>query len=330
MHLIPLDVDYHDGCVVLTILYDIGWLRSYYRQRKEREQNPEQKFNFRLFDIEYQFQHNIKTDSFGRITYLRVPFVDEERDDDELFYYDLPSSVSHLRKLKKIQISGCQQIPVEPGALPRLTKIKFFVCERNLFDNIPVGLQLPHNITCVRLESSQFPNSLIPFLNVFITNCLKKLCFNECVDPNESNTLISALQSCKLKSYQSLMTLYFETAELDNNAFEKLLCEVLLWFPNLQNLILKRCDINSLRGAEKRIKDLGFVSNINLSKLDLYCNPVFFKRLIVSSECEFVTTKLKEIDSRTLSDEKSAVLLLLNAFNTISNLGVSLVGRRSV
>ena len=53
MHLIPLDVDYHDGFVVLTILYDIGWLRSYYRQRKEREQNPEQKFNFRLFDIEY-------------------------------------------------------------------------------------------------------------------------------------------------------------------------------------------------------------------------------------------------------------------------------------
>ena len=109
-----------------------------------------------------------------------------------------------------------------------------------------------------------------------------------------TNTLISALQSCKLKSYQSLMTLYFETAELDNNAFEKLLCEVLLWFPNLQNLILKRCDINSLRGAEKRIKDLGFVSNINLSKLDLYCNPVFFKRLIVSSECEFATEIIKE------------------------------------
>ena len=148
------------------------------------------------------------------------------------------------------------------------------------------------------------------------------------MNPDEANTLISALQNRELKFYRNLTTLCIEAAEVDDDAFERLLFEVLPRFPNLQNLILNRCDIKSLRGAEKRIKELGFVSDTNLTKLDLYCNPVFFKGLVVSSECEFVTAKLKEIDSRTLSDEKSAALLLLNAFNTISNLGVSLVEDR--
>ena len=64
-----MNVTFSDGWTVLEILYDIGWLRSYYRQRKEREQNPERKFRFRLFDIEYQFQQK-RQNRFFRSDYV--------------------------------------------------------------------------------------------------------------------------------------------------------------------------------------------------------------------------------------------------------------------
>ena len=89
MHLIPLNVDYHDGCVVLTILYDIGWLQLYFRQCEEREEiklldSSEQQQ--RILDdyvptlpCEYQFKfgdvESTNIDSDGRITYFAVPYI---------------------------------------------------------------------------------------------------------------------------------------------------------------------------------------------------------------------------------------------------------------
>ena len=52
--------------------------------------------------------------------------------------------------------------------------------------------------------------------------------------------------------------------------------------------------------------------------MDLRWNDIFYKGLIRSSESKSITTKLKEIDASI--DEKSAALLLLNTFDTISNL----------
>ena len=201
MHRIPFDMDYHDGVVVLTILYDIGWFHLYFRQRTERKHDPEHCDD--PLDCEYDFHstYNIKTDSFGRITYLRVPFTDHD-EDDEMTYYDLPPSVSRLHKLQEIRIFGCQQVPVELGDLPCLAVIKFSNSDWNLFNDIPVGLQLPQ-VTCVRVESCTFPRSWIPFLNL-LPNCLEELHFNQCMDedeattptlmkPDEAKSLISAL-----------------------------------------------------------------------------------------------------------------------------------------
>ena len=305
MHLIPVDVDYHDGCVVLTILYDIGWLQTYLRQRTEREQEDlGLLISDGLLECEYRFQFkkNVTTDSIGRITSFCVPHSEDEDDDDE--HYDLPPSVSRLHKLQKIEISGCRQIPAELGVLPCLTEIKFDGCNRNLFDSIPVGLQLPH-VTCLRVEASALPNSLIPFFNL-LPSCLKELHFYN-MSMNETTAVISALQTYRLKFHQSLTTLCIEGAEVGDDGFKTLLFEVLPRFPNLRTLNLHDSFIKSLHGVRKKIKELGFVSDTKLTKLDLSVNDVFYKGLIISSECEFIEKKLKEIDS---NDEKSTALLL--------------------
>ena len=314
MHHIPLDVDYHDGFVVLTVLYDIGWLKTYFRQREEQEQD----------DLDFQFRNNVKTDSFGRITYFDVPhprpFIDDEDDEDdnaEMGYYDLPPSVSHLRKLKKIGMTACQKIPVELCDLPCLTEIKCYCCDLNLFDEIPVGFHFPH-LKYVRLVESQFPNSSIRFFNS-LPNGLQELRFDD-LFKDETDTIIFALQNYELNFHQSLTTLCIEAAEMDNNGFEKLLFEVVPRFPNLRNLSLNGNNIKSLHGAEKKIRELGFVSDTKLTKLDLHGNDIFYNGVIVSSEYRpgYITTKLTKIDSIV---EKSAALLLLNTFSTIFSLG---------
>ena len=59
-------------------------------------------------------------------------------------------------------------------------------------------------------------------------NSLKKeLHFNE-FDEDDSNKIISGLQNNESKFYQSLATLPFESARVDDGGFEKLLFEVLL------------------------------------------------------------------------------------------------------
>ena len=354
MHLIPLAVDYSDGCVVLTMLYDIGWLHSYFRERQYREElklldsSEEQQrlvedYDPRLIEdydpllpCEYQFKFNdvesINVDCFGRITYLAVPLIEHENDEDGIRPfnlqpheidengirpYNLPPSISSLQKLQTIKISGCQQIPLELGDLPCLTEITFVDCDRNLFDNIPVGLQLPH-LKCLCVEGgSDIPNSLVPFFNA-LPNGLEELNLQG-LDKDKLNKIISSLQDSELKFCQSLTTLsFYDSAGVDDDGFETLLFEVSPRFPNLRNLDLFRCDIKSLRGVEKKIRELGSVFNTKLKRLDLYDNPIFSKGIIVSSECEFTKSRLKEIDSVV---EKSAILLLLNTFDTISNLG---------
>ncbi|OEU10377.1 hypothetical protein FRACYDRAFT_247411 [Fragilariopsis cylindrus CCMP1102] len=303
MHLIPLNVDYHDGCVVLTILYDIGWLQLYFRQREEREEiqllgSSEQQQ--RILDqygsflpCEYQFDfgdvESTNIDSDGRITYFAVPYIEHEMEEDEIRSYDLPPSVSRLQKLQKIKIFGCQRIPLELDDLPCLTEITFDYCDGNLFGcNIPVGLQLPH-VTCVHLDVQEFPNSLVPFFNSLPIG-LKKLWFNY-LDKDNTNKIISSLQNYELKFCQSLTTLGIFSAGVDDDCLEQLLFEVVPRFPNLRNLVLNQCGIKSLHGAEKKITELGFVSNnTKLTKLDLGGNDISHNGLIISSESAFTKT----------------------------------------
>ena len=295
---IPLDVDYNDGCILLTILYDIGRLPW-----------------FRFED------DSVKTDSYGRITYFCVPHLDEEVGGADFDVpYDLPPSISRLIKLQKIEIRRCRRIPVELGDLPCFTEIVFVCCDRNLFDNIPVGLQLPH-LKCVCVDSpSGIPHSLAAFFNA-LPNCLEELHFWDSRKV-EANKIISSLQDCELKFCQSLKTLDLGTsAGVDNDGFEKLLFEVLPRFPNVRNLNLSWNAIKSLRGVGKKIRELGSTSSISgtkLTEIDLRGNHISSNILIVSSECKYETTKLTKIDSVV---EKSAALLLLNTFDTISNLG---------
>ena len=70
------------------------------------------------------------------------------------------------------------------------------------------------------------------------------------------------------------------------------------------------------------MRELRSVSNTNLVKVDLHGNDISYHRIIVLSECKFATEIIKEIN---FSDEKLAALLLLNTFDTISNLGGALV-----
>jgi len=142
------------------------------------------------------------------------------------------------------------------------------------------------------------------------------------LEKDATNTIISALQNCEIKFNQSLTTLCIEASKVNDDGFEKLLFKVLPRFPNLRNLNLKWSVINSLSETEKKIREFGStISDTNLVKLDLHGNDVSYKGLVVSSECKSVSAKIKEIDS---SDEKSVALLLLNTFDTISNLGGSL------
>ena len=70
------------------------------------------------------------------------------------------------------------------------------------------------------------------------------------------------------------------------------------------------------------MRELRSVSNTNLVKVDLHGNDISYHGIIVLSECKFATEIIKEIN---FSDEKLAALLLLNTFDTISNLGGALV-----
>ena len=306
-----MNVTFSDGWTVLEILYDIGWLRSYLRQRQEREQeDPELKLrddddddddDDDLLECEhyFQFARDVKTDSFGRITSFYVPPVMHENDVDELVPYDLPPSVSRLHQLRKLRIGGCcQRIPAELGDLPFLTEIEFCACTRDVFDNIPAGLQLPH-LQRVSVASSDIPNSLVPFLNS-LPNGLEELYFGHMFDRVESNRFISALYNNEFEFHQSLITFGMPQASVDDDGFELLLFKVLPRFPNLRNLMLYDNNIQSLRGTERKIRELGSVFNTKLVRLDLWDNPVF---------------------SKGLRNEKSPFLLLLNTFDNISNLG---------
>ena len=99
-------------------------------------------------------------------------------------------------------------------------------CALDLFDSIPVGLQLPH-LQCASVEASEIPNSLIPFLNDVLPNSLKELHVNE-FDEDDSNKIISGRQNNESNFYQILMILHFGSARVDYGGFEKLLFEVLL------------------------------------------------------------------------------------------------------
>lgn len=102
-----------DGCVILTILYDIGWLHLYFRQREEREEikllgsSEQQQQLLDDYDptlpCEYQFSfgdvESTNIDSYGRITYFAVPYIEHEIDEDEILPYDLLPSVSRLQKI---------------------------------------------------------------------------------------------------------------------------------------------------------------------------------------------------------------------------------------
>ncbi|OEU08530.1 hypothetical protein FRACYDRAFT_220830, partial [Fragilariopsis cylindrus CCMP1102] len=95
----------------------------------------------------------------GLITFLRLSRYDpnydydnnDDNDDDEddigpYMTIDVPPIIDQFQSLESIELINCRLLPKELGNLPLLKTIKLRACPRNLFENIPDGLQLASDL----------------------------------------------------------------------------------------------------------------------------------------------------------------------------------------
>lgn len=214
-HLIPLTMDFHDGCIALTALYDIGLFANFFN------------------DVANDFEDyaRVETDADGRITLLCLPVVLDDNDADYIaLYYDVPPIVARLQKVKSITIWGSRSIPRELGDLPLLEDIDFNECSSDFFDNIPDGLRLS-SLKKAYVWASQI-HSLTRFLNMF-PSTLELLSFSRTRTEEENNEIYRALENDNLVFRQKLTVLQMSYCNLNNGDFERLIFNIQQLFPNL-------------------------------------------------------------------------------------------------
>ena len=108
MGIIPNDMDFNDGCVLLALLNTI------------RHQIWRHRLADSLSEFWNGYVFSIETDSNGRITELSLGDIND--DDDEI---ELPPIIERLQKLREIKLKYCRGIPKELGNLPLLKNIAF-------------------------------------------------------------------------------------------------------------------------------------------------------------------------------------------------------------
>lgn len=208
IHAIPLWMDFHDGCVVLTALYDIGHLSKYFKD-VARGRVVEFSEYFDFDDDDY-----VKTDADGRITFLFIPPV--MGDNLDFLFYDVPPIVARLQKLKSILIGCSHSIPRELGDLPLLEDIEFCHCSSHLLDNIPDGLRFS-SLKRATVWQSEI-HSMSRFFDIF-PSTLADLSFKYMLSEEQRNEILRVLENDDLEFKRSLTKLASQLLQIESKVW---------------------------------------------------------------------------------------------------------------
>lgn len=297
MSVIPIDMDFNDGFVLLSLLYTI-------RKQKGRDRRYTLSDFWNVLIRNYKTDETDDSDSRGRITMLCLKPIYMNED---AWYFSLPPIVERLQRLKEIELHCCRLIPKELDNLPFLEKISFKYCIWCISDNLPVGIQLA-GLKSLQLEVDDFVSKQMFEL---VTNLvsLEELI----VEPNDFGDvdILHKLQNDDICFQKSLKVLNLDSWKLKKEGLKTLLFNILpRFFPNLRELLVRDNEIESLQTIEMSISknDISpkrHIPDNSLRRLILHGNPVF--------------EKMKNGDHK----EKDALLTILNTFNEISYIGES-------
>ncbi|OEU08726.1 hypothetical protein FRACYDRAFT_249628 [Fragilariopsis cylindrus CCMP1102] len=309
MHHVPDNIvmNIKEGYNLMNMLYKVGILSDYLADLDTDDginiygENVEFKDYFDFNDEE-----NIRIDpKTGRITFLCL-----FRRNYDLFGIpnNVPSSIDQFQSLESIDLKNCQLLTMELGNLPVLKTINFNFCTSNMFANTPEGLQLSSTkkVTIDSSSITKFNSNLSSFLKIF-SNTLEELCFGN-MTRGDSDEILHVLQNDNLCFRHSLTTIQMRYCKLNEDDLKRLLFEIRERFPNLHTLGINCNNIESLCGIGDRIKQVPFIPNNKLLRLNLNRNPIF-KQICVPLNA---TKDPKEI---------AALVTLLDKFDGISNLG---------
>ena len=143
MDIIPIDMDFNDGCVILELLYTI---------RGQIGQGSRSLAKI----LHWLTYNNYKTDSDGRITGFFLDVNDFGGDDIPAF--NLPPIIERLQKLKVIKLINCRGIPIELDNLPLLEEIYFAACPEELYQNIPEAQRGCNSLVSEKSRWIQMPS----------------------------------------------------------------------------------------------------------------------------------------------------------------------------
>jgi len=291
----------------------------------------------------FDFRSDVKINkNTGRIIHLclRRYIPDYDDDESELDPFDLPPIIERFQGLESIELEECCLLPIELSNLPLLKEIELNNCTCSLSELIPEGLQLALMKRVVLHESTI--HGLSTFLNL-TSDSLEEIHIRD-VKTEASNEFLRVLQNDDLICRQSLTTIRMTCCNITGYHLEKLLFYIRPLFSNFRTLDLTNNCIESFLPIEDRIKkifqaqmmslptssslrSLHFLSDNNsLCELNLSDNPVM-NRIIISKDHPCIKRNTKRTRKKSKKqtdhgDEKRALLVLLNTFNRISNLGL--------
>jgi hypothetical protein len=250
MAFLPIDnMHIDDGRNLMTTLYKCGLLSDYLTNLVHGE-DREVKFAD-YFDFEDE--SDIKTDpKTYRIIGLSL-HRQNQKDDVHYFNsipFNVPPIIEKIQSLERITLYSCHLLTKELGYLPLLKQIDFFLCEKNLLENIPEGLDLP-SIKNVLIHEPRYDSTFSTFMNK-LPNTLEELIFRK-TTKEQSNEILHVLQSDNdLRFRKSLKTIIMVDCKLKNDGIDlelpSLLDDIRDRFPNLCRMDINPSIMKSITG----------------------------------------------------------------------------------
>ena len=249
INLIPDNLDYIDGLILIIILSKIGTINLY-------------------DDLSVNGPYS--TDKYGRITTLKL-FNGHDNPK-----YDLPAIIGRLERLTDLTVCDCRSLPVELSNLLHLQSLSLRDCS-DLIRNFPVQMKLRHlkKLYVSYRYLLRTPASFFEWTVGKLPN-LEELKFNGIMNGIE---FLDCLHTVDAVCFQdSIRCLGMIFCNVDQKSFQDLWFTIRLKFPKINSLNLAYNNIQTVQPIADRIKnDSVILPPKSLRLLGLSGNPVMNK-----------------------------------------------------